>query len=134
MAVRGNTSKVATKNFTHDIFAGRMSKRSCQYAISNLTCLNCSRKLLQYAKELNAVSLPAPSYAGFFNAQSGTRVLKGTEGFHNKAFILTMDNGAEVFAKLPNPNAGPAQYTTASEVATRQMVCVGARLCINRNL
>ncbi|GMG02178.1 unnamed protein product [Aspergillus oryzae var. brunneus] len=27
-----------------------------------------------------------------------------------------MDHGVEVFAKLPNPSAGPARYTTASEV------------------
>lgn len=33
-----------------------------------------------------------------------------------------MDNGAEVFAKLPNPNAGPAHFTVASEVATRELV------------
>jgi hypothetical protein len=33
-----------------------------------------------------------------------------------------MNNGMEVFAKLPNPNAGPAHYTTASEVATRKFV------------
>ncbi|KAF9736412.1 hypothetical protein PMIN07_008230 [Paraphaeosphaeria minitans] len=55
-------------------------------------------------------------------ARHCTRVLKCIEGLHNKAFILTMDNGAEVFAKLPNPNAGPSQYTTASEVATQQML------------
>lgn len=43
-----------------------------------------------------------------------------------------MDNGMEVFAKLPNPNAGPARFTTASEVATRQFVSVGAidMLCL----
>lgn len=33
-----------------------------------------------------------------------------------------MDNGSEVFAKLPNPNAGPARFTVASEVATRELV------------
>ncbi|KAL8650303.1 MAG: hypothetical protein Q9210_003899 [Variospora velana] len=33
-----------------------------------------------------------------------------------------MDNGAEVFAKLPNPCAGPLFYTTASEVATREFL------------
>ena len=53
---------------------------------------------------------------------SGSKVLKLIEGLHNKAFIFTMDNGMEVVAKLPNPNAGPARYTTASEVATRTMV------------
>ncbi|KAL2368629.1 hypothetical protein RJZ57_006990, partial [Blastomyces gilchristii] len=49
---------------------------------------------------------------------TGAKVLKCSEGLHNKAFILTMDNGVELLAKLPNPNAGPAHYTTASEVAT----------------
>lgn len=33
-----------------------------------------------------------------------------------------MDNGVEVFAKLPNPRAEPAHYTVASEVATREFV------------
>lgn len=55
--------------------------------------------------------------------RKGLKILKLTEGLHNKAFLLTMDNGMEVVAKLPNPNAGPATYTTASEVATRDMVC-----------
>lgn len=41
---------------------------------------------------------------------------------NNKALLLTMDNGSVVFAKLPNPCAGPAYYTTASEVATRTLV------------
>ncbi|CAI7637029.1 unnamed protein product [Penicillium viridicatum] len=35
---------------------------------------------------------------------------------------LNHDNGAEVFAKLPNPNAGPAHFTVASEVATRELL------------
>ncbi|KAM5499806.1 hypothetical protein McanMca71_006150 [Microsporum canis] len=48
-----------------------------------------------------------------------TKVHKCQEGLNNKVFILTMDNGLEVVAKLPNPIAGPAYYTTASEVATR---------------
>ncbi|RJE24715.1 Phosphotransferase enzyme family [Aspergillus sclerotialis] len=33
-----------------------------------------------------------------------------------------MDNGTEVFAKLPNPNAGPSRYMTASEVATHELL------------
>ncbi len=43
-----------------------------------------------------------------------------------KAYIKSISphdgqrNGS--FAKLPNPNAGPAHYTTASEVATREFV------------
>ncbi|KAL2071900.1 hypothetical protein VTL71DRAFT_13135 [Oculimacula yallundae] len=51
-----------------------------------------------------------------------TKVLKCKEGLNNKAYLITMDNGAEVFAKLPNPSAGPSFYTTASEVATRKFL------------
>lgn len=40
------------------------------------------------------------------------------EGNFNKAFILTMNDGNEVIAKVPCPNAGPPLFTTASEVAT----------------
>jgi hypothetical protein len=49
-------------------------------------------------------------------------VLKYIEGQYNKAFLLTMDNGAQVVARIPNPNAGPDFLTTASEVATLQFV------------
>lgn len=52
----------------------------------------------------------------------GVKLLKCTEGQYNKVFLITMDNGAEVVAKIPNPNAGPAFYMTASEVATRHFV------------
>ncbi|KAE8147108.1 phosphotransferase family protein [Aspergillus avenaceus] len=40
------------------------------------------------------------------------------EGSYNKSFKLTMSNGKIVVARIPNPNAGPACLTTASEVAT----------------
>ncbi|EFE36904.1 uncharacterized protein ARB_04431 [Trichophyton benhamiae CBS 112371] len=45
-------------------------------------------------------------------------VKKYPDGMFNKAFVLTMDNGREVVAKVPNPNAGIPHFTTASEVAT----------------
>jgi aminoglycoside phosphotransferase (APT) family kinase protein len=43
---------------------------------------------------------------------------KLAEGSFNKVFLLTMDTGEETIARIPHPNAGPAHYTTASEVAT----------------
>ncbi|RDL36868.1 uncharacterized protein BP5553_06220 [Venustampulla echinocandica] len=52
-------------------------------------------------------------------ARACVEVLKCKEGLNSKAFLLKMDNGSVIFAKLPNPCAGPAFYTTASEVATR---------------
>ncbi len=55
-------------------------------------------------------------------SQPGTKVSKCLEGQFNKAFLLTMNNGEEVLAKIPNPNAGSAFHTIASEVATRQFV------------
>ncbi|OJJ95249.1 hypothetical protein ASPACDRAFT_47993 [Aspergillus aculeatus ATCC 16872] len=56
------------------------------------------------------------------DASKCTKVLKCIEGQYNKALILSMNNGQEVVARLPNPNAGPRFYTTASEVATRHFV------------
>lgn len=35
---------------------------------------------------------------------------------------MTMENGKQVVAKVPNPNAGQAQLTNGSEVATMEFV------------
>ncbi|UDD60931.1 hypothetical protein AFCA_008318 [Aspergillus flavus] len=61
-------------------------------------------------------------------AQSCARVLKTSEGQYNKVFLLTMDNGHEIVAKLPNPNAGRPHFTTASEVATMDFLRNGLNL------
>jgi hypothetical protein len=60
--------------------------------------------------------------ASAIGAKSCNRVLKISEGQYNKAFQLTMDDGREVIAKLPNPNAGRPHFTTACEVATMDFV------------
>lgn len=39
-------------------------------------------------------------------ASSCVEIKKVPEGNFNKAFLLTMDDGNEVIAKIPNPNAG----------------------------
>lgn len=49
-------------------------------------------------------------------------VSKLPEGNFNKAFLVTMRGGQELVVKIPNPNAGPSHYTTASEVATMKYV------------
>ncbi|KAK6815343.1 hypothetical protein RU639_008689 [Aspergillus parasiticus] len=56
--------------------------------------------------------------ASVVGAQSCTRVRKASEGQYNKVLFLTMANGCEIIAKLPNPNAGRPHFTTASEIAT----------------
>lgn len=55
----------------------------------------------------------------------GSRCLKMTklpEGLYNKVFSLEMENGREILARIPNPNAGHPQYVVASEVATLDFV------------
>lgn len=47
---------------------------------------------------------------------------KYPDGMFNKAFLMSMDDGREVIAKVPNPNAGVPHFTTASEVATMDFV------------
>jgi len=47
---------------------------------------------------------------------------KLAEGYYNRDFRLVMNDGKVVIARLPNPNAGPAFYATASEVATMEFV------------
>lgn len=49
-------------------------------------------------------------------------MIKLAEGSFNKTFRLTMDDGSTVIARVPHPIAGPAYYTTASEVATMDFV------------
>lgn len=60
--------------------------------------------------------------ASAIGSRSCTEVLKISEGQYNKVFQLTMDDGREIIAKLPNPNAGRPHFTTASEVATMDFV------------
>jgi hypothetical protein len=43
---------------------------------------------------------------------------KLAEGGFNRVFLLTMDDGLEVVAKIPYRNTVPSRYLTASEVAT----------------
>ena len=45
-------------------------------------------------------------------------ISKMAEGGFNKVFLLTMDDGSEVIARIPTVIAGPRRFSTASEVAT----------------
>ncbi|KAL4785991.1 kinase-like domain-containing protein [Aspergillus varians] len=65
--------------------------------------------------DLNTLARVAADSVG---AAQCISVKKYPDGMFNKAFLLSMDNGREVVAKVPNPNAGVAHFTTASEVAT----------------
>ncbi|TVY85520.1 Altered inheritance of mitochondrial mitochondria protein [Lachnellula suecica] len=77
---------------------------------------------IRYRKFNIPALVDAAVHAAGNGARSCVKLLKCTEGQYNKAFLMSMDSGEEVLAKIPNPNAGPAFYTTASEVATRQFL------------
>ena len=47
---------------------------------------------------------------------------KYPDGQYTKAFLMIMEDGKQVVAKVPSPNAGQGQLTTASEVATMEFV------------
>ncbi|KAL8754810.1 MAG: hypothetical protein Q9199_004081 [Rusavskia elegans] len=53
---------------------------------------------------------------------SPVRKIEKMEGGFSKALVITTENGKEVVAKLPCPNAGRAMYSTASEAAVLQYV------------
>lgn len=55
----------------------------------------------------------------------GTRCVRTTklpEGLYNKVFSLEMEDGREILARIPNPNAGYPDDIVASEVATLDFV------------
>ncbi|KAE8355824.1 kinase-like domain-containing protein [Aspergillus coremiiformis] len=66
---------------------------------------------------MNELIKRATESVGLTSAQC-SRVEKFPDGMFNKTFLFTMHDGTQVVGKVPNPNAGRAYYTTASEVAT----------------
>lgn len=69
--------------------------------------------------DMNELARLAAESAG---AEECVHVEKLPDGMFNKSFLFTMGDGAQVVGKVPNPNAGQAHYTTASEVATMDFV------------
>ncbi|KAJ5551863.1 hypothetical protein N7461_006561 [Penicillium sp. DV-2018c] len=81
------------------------------------------------------MTTPNPEHEHFFRYTSGRwlwdeeqqlrdsciSITKLGEGGYNKVFRLIMNDGKTVLARIPNPNAGPAFYSTASEVATMEL-------------
>ncbi|EGE07154.1 phosphotransferase enzyme family protein [Trichophyton equinum CBS 127.97] len=79
--------------------------------------INEKHQLDQRFVEFSIDKLCSRAAAIFGPKTKCVRVVK-IEGNSNKAFLLTMDDGNEVIAKIPCPNVGAPLLTTASEVAT----------------
>lgn len=60
--------------------------------------------------------------ASTVDSRNCVAIEKYPDGQYAKAFLMTMEDGKQVVAKVPNPNAGQAQLTTASEVATMEFL------------
>ncbi|KAI9934488.1 hypothetical protein MW887_000102 [Aspergillus wentii] len=56
--------------------------------------------------------------AGQLRNTQCVQMTKLPEGMHNKVFSLKMENGEEILARIPNPNAGHPRCVVSSEVAT----------------
>lgn len=82
---------------------------------------NEKSQLARRRREFNVTEL-VHAAAPAVGSRSCIKLIKLSEGTFNKAFLLTMDDGKEIVAKLPNPNAGYKHLTTASEVATMDYV------------
>jgi hypothetical protein len=69
-------------------------------------------------------STPSPNRVLLSNRLTitGVKITKLLEGDSNKTLLLTMDDGDQAIARLPNPIAGPSYFTVASEVATRRFI------------
>lgn len=65
--------------------------------------------------------------ASAINSRCCIAVEKYPDGQFAKAFLITMEDGKQVVAKVPNPDAGQRQLTTASEVATMEFVMLTTR-------
>ncbi|KAL4886851.1 kinase-like domain-containing protein [Aspergillus karnatakaensis] len=65
------------------------------------------------------LNIPAlQQIAGQIAGSQCIEMTKMPEGLFNKVFSLKMENGREILARIPNPNAGDPRLVVASEVAT----------------
>lgn len=60
--------------------------------------------------------------ASAIGSASCVNLEKYPDGMYNRAMLLTMCDGKQAVAKIPNPNSGRPHLTTASEVATMDFV------------
>jgi hypothetical protein len=78
---------------------------------------------LQLKKRYVRFNVPAlQQIAGRIASSRCVEMTKIPEGLYNKVFSLRMENGREILARIPNPNAGHPQRVVASEVATLDFV------------
>ncbi|PGH15192.1 hypothetical protein AJ79_02557 [Helicocarpus griseus UAMH5409] len=120
--------------------AAVMQSVGCKFILSVLwqskqglirNSFNESLRLEERYVKFNVAALKQAA-ARAVNKQDCVRITKLAEGGFNKVFLLTMDDGQEVIARIPTPIAGPSHHTTASEVATMEFLGVILRVPVPR--
>ncbi|EZG05962.1 hypothetical protein H106_04448 [Trichophyton rubrum CBS 735.88] len=112
-----NSTVLRGENAVHDTKLNTHGRDELFRYTSGRWLINEKHQLDQRFVEFSIDMLCSRAAAIFGPKTKCVRVVK-IEGNSNKAFLLTMDDGNEVIAKIPCPNAGAPFLTTASEVAT----------------
>ncbi|KAL2835767.1 kinase-like domain-containing protein [Aspergillus pseudodeflectus] len=98
---------------------GSSTNRDLYTYTSGRFIFNESRRLYERYVEFDPCALLRETEKLVGNCHGhATRIAKLAEGGFNRVFLITMDDGFEVIAKIPYRLAGPRHYATASEAAT----------------
>ncbi|KAL4919845.1 kinase-like domain-containing protein [Aspergillus aurantiobrunneus] len=116
---RGRLARVylSSGNGQHDLPGSNHDLESLNRFTSGRWLWNERQQLASRYVQFNLSALLRLA-ASAIGSKACTQVIIISEGQYNKVFLLIMDDGREVIAKLPSPNAGRPHFTTASEVAT----------------
>lgn len=82
---------------------------------------NESQQLRSRRVEFSVSALKALA-ANSVGAKECIHMIKLPEGLCNRVFLMSLDNGREVVARIPTSVAGPTHWNTASEVATMKLM------------
>jgi hypothetical protein len=124
---RSAIKSVADSHYTrlyHTLKGSRPTSSNLQANINPLFCYTSGRWLwnerVQLESRFRRFDVSSLQYAACraVGANKCISCEKIGEGNYNKAYRLEMEDGQQVIAKVPHPNAGPRMLTTASEVAT----------------
>jgi hypothetical protein len=129
MALGRSVSNIAKQHYLrliHSFEGSRAMPSHPQIDMNPLFCYTSGRWLWNEREQLEAryrrFDVPSLQQAAC-QAVGANRCIsfkKIGEGNYNKAYRLEMEDGQNVIAKIPHPNAGPRVLTTASQVATME--------------
>lgn len=121
-----NAHLSAIQHITHPYQTGILTMNSSNSHVAALLCVdeaeNLQRRDIRF--DLNKLAKVAADSVG---AAQCVSIKKYPDGMFNKAFLLSMEDGREFVAKVPNPNADIPHFTTtvAHHVTTMPYLRMG---------